>query len=148
MADDNFKSQLAALFPDKLDDIIKSNRNELRLEYVQVSEITAFEKELPTSPIKAVLEDAFIYKRIITLSVKEPICLVGFSRDEVNCPRHTSAIRAYDPAKNIFQTNTGSLYQVKNFVEGEAHQNLLLHICASAWSEGWGEHFGVPNIFY
>lgn len=148
MAEDDFKSQLSALFPEKLDDILKKNREQLRFEYVKINELSDLEKELPQSPVKGTLEDAFLYKRIITESGKEPICLVGFNSDAMNGPWHTSSVVAVDPANNMVLTATGSLYKVKNFVEGEGHQNLLLHICAVAWADRWGAHFGVPNIFY
>lgn len=147
----NFKSQLAAIFAEKLDDIIKINRDQLTFEYVDISQTQELMMELQTVNIKHELYDAFLYKRKITVPTAEGehICLVGFINDGVReLPWHTSTVVGVDAQNMVIKTKSGSYYRVKNFVEGEGHINLLMHICAVAHQNGWGEHFGISPIFY
>lgn len=147
----DLKSKLAAIVPDKLDAIIKINRDQLTLEYVDICQTQELSMELQTTNIKHELSEAFLYKRKITIPTAEGehICLVGFAHDgERELAWHTSAVVGVDTQNMVIKTKSGSYYRVKNFVEGEGHVNLLIHICAVAHQDGWGEHFGISPFFY
>lgn len=138
------------LIPNGLDDIVRKNRSELCLEYVNWADLEHIQAPIQITNLVGIIEDAFIYKRIINAQeiVLEHLFLVGFlnSGSERNA-YHTSILCNINSATNVVLTSAGSNYIVKNFTDAP-HLNLLLHICSIAHRDGWGSYFGVPFIFY
>lgn len=148
---EDLKSQLASLVPEKLNDIVKINRHQLTFEYVDINHTADLMMDLPTTNIKHEMHDAFLYRRVVNVPSSQSayMCLVGFVYEgNREIAWHTSTVTGVDVSNMMFKTRSGSYYRVKNFVEGEAHVNLLMHICAVAHQEGWGDHFGISPIFY
>lgn len=135
--------------PRCLDDIIKKNKEELKLEYVQLDYLSHLNKSLPITNLKGILEDAFLYKRIIQGYPIQHTFLVGFLvSDSGKNAYHTSPIKQVDLATSTVLTNSGSHYIIQSMVSGDPAQELLLHICQMAHRDGWGQHFGVLEVFY
>lgn len=53
--------------PKTIDDIIRVNKDKLKLEYVQFGDLLHLNKPLPMTSFKGTMEDAFLYKRIESL---------------------------------------------------------------------------------
>jgi len=135
--------------PRCLDDIIKKNNKELKLEYVQLNDLSYMNKSLPITNLKGVLEDAFLYKRIIQGYSIQHTFLVGFLvSDSGKNAYHTSPIKHVDLETSTVLTNSGSHYIIQPMLSGEPKLELLLHICYMAHVDGWGKHFGVMEVFY
>lgn len=135
--------------PKCLDDIIKKNHQELKLQYVQLNDLFHLNKSLPITNLKGVLEDAFLYKRIIQGYPIQHTFLVGFLKSgSGKIAYHTSPIKHVDIETSTVLTTSGSHYVIHPLHSEEPNQELLLHICHMAHRDGWGEHFGVLEVFY
>lgn len=136
---------LSDLLPKSLDDIIRRNRDHLKLRVANEAELDAITKPLIVSNLKASLTKAFLYNRINPL-IEPILCLVGF--DERGDAFHTSKVIGFDRESNTVLTMNGSNYFIKSFGDGEPDVNLLIHICYMLHRDGLGEVFGVPKFFY
>lgn len=149
MNDQIFKGKLEELIPKSIDDIIRENRDKLRLEIVQKDEMETIYKNLAITNFKGVLNDVCIYRRRILINDLSSIAAIGW----IDTPyggklRHTSSIVAYDPDSNVILTHSGSHYVINNFLEGDPNFSILTFICAMLHHEGVGRYFGVPPFFY
>lgn len=150
MSTDNINRSLEAILPACLDDIIKINRHQLKLERVFLDSLTHLSMSFPITNLQGVLEEVFLYKRILLEKNQEAIYLVGFKQCDVDhdVAWHTSSVKGIDFENNVVLTNSGSHYLIQSFAEGEPHLNLLLMICHMAHRDGWGNQFGIAPIYY
>lgn len=149
MVTDSGITKLIELVPKSLDDIIRKNRNELKLEYVIPDELSTLNQPFKITNLKGTIEDAFLYKRIISGNEIEHIFLVGFMKlEDDRVAYHTSPLKLIDLENRAVLTNSGSHYMITNFSNHNPIQDLLIHICVVAHRDGWGEHFDVPHFFY
>ncbi len=147
MSDESLEDQINALLPKRLDEIIRKNRDKVCLEYVRFEDLSKLKVTFPITNNKGVITDAFLYKFVGEIVEKDEVFLVGFRRNHTGeSPYHTTHLIGIDFESNVVLTNSGSNYIIKNFVEGEPHLSLLLHICYVAHLWGWGKYFDVPYI--
>lgn len=142
--------QAKNLLPRNLDDIVRKNRELLRLEYANSHDIARLNKVIVSKTYKGILIDAFLYKRLTSLSPLEPICAVGYMLiDSEKIPYHTSQLIGMDIDQKIIETTSGSIYKIESFSDTQrTDTNLLLHICHMSHRDGWGSHFGTAEIYY
>lgn len=138
------------LIPKNLDDLIRKNRELLRLEYVNFEDLYNLSHSINIDNPKGFLEEVFLYKRITKLSFLAPICVVGYLKtDSARCAYHTSEVKFIDINRNAFVTASGSQYLIESFADRDKiDTTLLFHICHISHRDGWGSHFDVPHIYY
>lgn len=143
-------NQAEELIPKSLDDIVRNNRDELRLALVEVDDIHSLSHQINTSTFNGTFVQLFLYKRVIKACVDQPICAVGYLKTEFEkVAYHTSRVKYLDIKQKIIHTSSGNNYYFEKFVlDNKPDTTLLMHICAVSHVDGWGPHFGVPNFFY
>lgn len=146
MEKDNLNDSIDAVLPKELDDIITQNRDIMQLEYASAEDLTKMHTDIPVTNLRGVLNQAFIYKRIVPSKNAEIFCLVGFNADQEAF--HTSQVVAYDNVNNVALTASGSHYVVETFKNGAPDLLLLRHICYIFHRDGIGNYLGVTSIFY
>ena len=147
MTEESIKTQLKIVLPQSLDDIIRENRDELRLALATDDELKALDTTIDDSPVRHQL----IKWNVLMLHAVT-------ARGQVSSPRlvgrlvdsgeswMTSHVVGIDTSQGLVQT-TRSLYRISGPRAGEKDLDLL-HICATFHSWGIGVHYGVPHIFY
>lgn len=137
------------LIPKSLDDVIRRNRDQLKLERVSLNDLVHLNSNLKFTCINGVIQDAFFYKRVISAHPIEHVFLVGFiQNDEGKNAYHTSPIKYFDKQNNAVLTASGSYYLIESYLIGEPKLDFLLHICSVAHRDNWGAFFGVLEVFY
>lgn len=133
---------LDQLMPTSLDDIIRSNRDRMRLYRSTDDELNALRMPLPTSRDKGVISH-WCFITIAQLGEVSPqVCLTGYNAAE-RSSWMTSQVTGI--SGNAVATRSGSLY----LLEGESSTELdLPFICATLNGWGIGQHFGVPAFFF
>lgn len=150
MNSSNLFQQAKDLIPKSLDDIVRKNRHLLQLEYANSDDVLKLTKRIETSSLKGTLVDAFLYKRLTKLSEVEPICAVGYLiTDSGKIAFHTSQVVGVDNDQKVIATALGSHYKIESLSDTQnTDSTLLLHLCHVAHRDGWGAHFGIPEIYY
>jgi hypothetical protein len=150
MNSSNITQQAKDLIPKSLDEIVRINRDMLKLEYANSEDLLKLTTRIKTTSFKGTLIDAFLYKRLTNLSEVEPICAVGYlNTDSGKVAFHTSRVVGVDNDQKIIVTASGSHYMISSFADTrQTDSTLLLHICHVAHRDGWGTHFGIPEIYY
>lgn len=149
MNDQIFKGKLEELIPKSIDNIIRENRDKLRLEIVKKNEMETTHKNLAITNFKGALNDVLIYRRRILINDSSSIAAIGLIDTPYGTQlRHTSSIVAYDSDSKVILTHSGSHYVINNFLEGDPNFSFLTFICATLNHEGVGSYFGVPPFFY
>ncbi|MBF4989462.1 hypothetical protein [Methylophilus sp. 14] len=150
MNSSNLIQQVKDLIPKSLDDIVRKNRHLLQLEYANSEDVLKLTKRIQTTSFKGSLVDAFLYKRIIKISEVEPVCAVGYLITDLGkIAFHTSQVVGLDDEQKIILTNSGSHYKIESLSDTQnTDSTLLMHICHVAHRDGWGNHFGIPEIYY
>lgn len=150
MNSSNLIQQAKNLIPKNLDDVVRKNRHLLQLEYANQEDVSKLTKRIQTTSFKGTLVDAFLYKRLIKISEVEPIYAVGYLiTDAGRIAFHTSQVVGVDNDQKIIATASGSYYKIDSFADTQqTDSTLLLHICHVSHRDGWGTHFGIPEIYY
>ncbi|TXI45038.1 hypothetical protein [Methylophilus sp.] len=150
MNSSNLIQQAQDLIPESLDEIVRINRDLLKLEYANSEDLSRLATRIQNTNFKGTLVEAFLYKRLTKLSEVEPICAVGYLITESGkVAFHTSRVVGVDNDQKIIVTASGSHYMISSFADTrQTDSTLLLHICHVAHRDGWGTHFGIPEIYY
>lgn len=139
--------QLKQLLPQSLDDIVRENRDQLRLAL-------ATEEEL--SNLKTALTSASVRHTLTTWNILMLHAASG--NGQVSSPRLigkvqesgeswiTSHVLGIDFEIGLVKTKS-SFYRITGPQASESEADLLL-ICAALHDWGLGSRFGVPHIFY
>ena len=133
---------LDQLMPESLDEIIRTNRDRMRLYRSTGAELDALRTLVPAAIVKAVISHwCFI-------SISQPgeaapqVCLTGYNLAE-RSSWMTSQVMGI--SRNAVATRSGSVY----LLDGEKSDELdLPFICATLNHWGIGQHFGVPPFFF
>lgn len=132
--------------PISLDDVIKLNRDVMRLEHVDWVELRKLRKPFAITNLKGIFTKGFLYKSVGLKPIRtESIFLVGYricAKD--TSAVHTSRIKAYDHLQEVFLTQSGSHYVVNEIIEGEPEEMMIMHICNFLHKDGAGIDFGIP----
>lgn len=124
MSNDSIVS-LQTITPKSLDDIVRKNRDQLRLEYATNQDLAKIQRPIPARFYKGSLRGAFIYKRILPAMQVEAMYLVGFMetrRETITW--HTSYLEGFDPDTCMVSTASGSLYLIEEYATGEPDSQL------------------------
>lgn len=147
MTDETIEQQLTRLLPRGLDDIIRENRNELRLALATEAELKALETTIADAPVR---------HRLVQWNVL--VLHATAANGQTSSPRligrvvdtgeswMTSHVVGIDFEQGLVQTRS-TLYGIMGTRAAEKDTDLL-HICAALHRWGLGERFGVPHFVY
>lgn len=147
MEKDTLENKLRELLPKSLDDVIRENREQLRLALATAEEMKGLETRIAEGPVYHALKRWNIVMLHVTDGGKKVSSprLVG-TVHESQQSWITSHVEAIDTEHGLVQTRN-SLYRILGPRADEDALDLL-RICASLHEWGLGARFGVPHIFY
>lgn len=143
--EDQLASAIEALRPKNLDDIIRKNRDKLKLLLANETDIQNLHSDIDASNPKDIFDDwsliAFVTKD------KTYLRLIGEARS-CKKTKMTSIILKTDMRQKVVSTLSGNLYQLgtPNIGEPDLHQRIF--ICTFLHDIWLGPSFGVPEFFY
>lgn len=138
---------LVDYLPKSLDDIVRTNRDHLRLSLATEGELEQLSHPLRKSPLARYL----IRWQILALhfsgngKVVNTYHLIGRVRGTREAWM-TSKVRAIDLKQRRVQTEN-SMYGLWGQRGGECDVDLR-HLCATLNAWGLGPHFGVPELYF
>lgn len=139
--------QLERLLPKSLDDVLRANRDKMRLAFATHEEIQELADEVSSTGVRHAIKDwQFI---VMHLTDKDPtfksVRLFG-SVTATNEAWSTSHVVAIDMKNGLVKTSN-STYRLDGPQAAESELDLL-HVCASLHYWNLGAMFDVPYIFY
>lgn len=130
--------------PKDIDDIIRRNREFLRLELASPEDMLTLQMSLIISNLRGHIEGGFIYKRVYPVFNKCSYFLIGRRVGKpLSSAVHTSPVIGYDPVNQVALTATGSHYLINELIAPDPF--LLVNLCGFLQREGIGSYFGVPG---
>lgn len=147
MKKDTVEEQLKQLLPSSLDDIVRENRDKLRLALATEEEL----KNLHTILSQTSFRHSLTRWNILMLHVTEGHRTVSSPRligklSESGESWMSSHVLSIDAEHGLVQTRN-SVYRIIG-PRAEEKDLDLLRICGSLHEWGLGQRFGVPPIFY
>jgi hypothetical protein len=139
--------QLKRLLPQSLDDIVRENRDQLRLALATEEELSNLKTALTSASVRHTLTTwnvLMLHATTASGQVSSPR-LVGRVVDSGES-WITSHVVGFDFAQGLVQTKS-SFYRIIGLRADEKDTDLL-QICAALHEWGLGRRFGVPHIFY
>lgn len=151
MTETSGTQNLLDLIPKNIDDIIRVNRDRLRLAFATEVELDGLEQPLPGPSPGAVrhrLQDwnILVIHQTIGESRKSLPVLLGHVVETGEC-WVTSAVTAIDSHTGLVRT-ANSLYGIVGHRNPTPDSHLLMHICVWLNQRGIGPYYGVPGFFY
>lgn len=147
MTDETIEQQLKRLLPTSVDDIVRENRDQLRLAIATDEELSSLEMALTSTSVRHTLTTWNILMLHATSGngqVSSPR-LIG-KVHESGESWITSHVLGIDFEMGLVKTRS-SLYLITGPRADEKDTDLL-RICAALHDWGLGRRFGVPHIFY
>ena len=139
---DAITEALIDIRPKSLDDIVRKNRDKLRIYASTEEELRALHAPVPIQAATGVISHWSFITLFFAESKKPVIHLHGYNAAE-RSSWMTSIVVATQG--NVVATRTGSLY----ILEGErSEEQDLAYICATLNMWGVGQGFGVPALIF
>jgi hypothetical protein len=139
---------LAEIIPKSLDDIIRDHRDEYSLRLSIAEDFTSLNSMVSMlenhKQIRAIINEWQIV--CFTHPMGKFLLLIGINETTQNAWA-TSPINSVDFENDLVLT-LNSIYRLGNKGVGKLDLLILLHICACLHDWGFGNHLGVPRIFY
>lgn len=133
--------------PKDIDDIIRRNREFLRLELASPEDMLTLQMPFIISNLRGNIEGGFIYKRVYPVFNKYTYFLIGRRVGKsLSSAVHTSAVIGYDRDNQVILTQSGSHYLINEFVAPDTF--LLMNLCNRLHLEGLGSNYGVPSFIF
>ena len=130
--------------PKDIDDIIRLNRDYLRLELASPEDMLTLQMPFIISNLRGHIEGGFIYKRVYPAFNTCSYFLIGHRVGKpLSSAVHTSPVIGYDPENQVALTHSGSHYLINQFIAPDPF--FLLNLCGFLHREGIGSYFGVPG---
>lgn len=147
MSHKHFEESLNQLIPKHLDDVLRKNRNQMRLALATSEEIQELAADVPETHIRHSLSRwQFVVMHVTNgASPAKSVRLFGWA-DDIGESWSTSNVTGIDLSRGLVRT-ANSTYALAG-PRATEEQLDLLHVCASLHQWRLGEHFGVPHIFY
>lgn len=137
MMDSNMTQLVMNLIPQRLDDIIRTHRDQARLYLSTDEEVMDLHADIAPGYPKEIIDDW----RFITLYVvpmdEVQVMLLGDKRSN-GYARITSVVRKIDLDRGYVVTNSGSLYHLGTKGYGEPPFTHLAMVCHAFHSWGFG----------
>lgn len=133
--------------PKDLDDIIRRNREFLRLELASPENMVTLQMTFIISNLRGNIEGGLIYKRNYPVFNKCTYFLIGRRvGSSLSSAVHTSPVIGYDRDNQGILTQSGSHYLINEFVAPDTF--LLMNLCNRLHLEGLGSNYGVPSFIF
>lgn len=133
--------------PKNLDDIIRFNRDFLRLELALPEDMLTLQMSFIISNLRGNIAGGFIYKRNYPVFNKCTYFLIGRRvGSSLSSAVHTSPVIGYDRDNQVILTQSGSHYLINEFVAPDTF--LLMNLCNRLHLEGLGSNYGVPSFIF
>lgn len=147
MSGESIEEQLEKLVPKSLDDVVRKNRDQLRLAIASQDELGALAADISaTNGRHTIIRWQFVVMHVTTnRGPATSLRLFGWA-EEVRESWSTSNVTGIDLTNGLVRT-ANSVYRISGPRAMDDELDLL-HVCASLHSWGLGEYFGVPHIFY
>ena len=110
MISDAVAAQLEAMIPKSLDDIIRANRDQVKLYLTTDQEIMDFYSEVKPGRPKEIIDDWRFITLYVVSTNETQVMLLGDKRSNDHA-RITSVVRKIDLDRGLVFTDSGSLYQ-------------------------------------
>ena len=149
MSEDKRVFHLQDLVPKSLDDIVRANRDKLRLAFATEEEMKLLERDIPSGgPVRHTLEGWNVLMMHATAGgkVQSVPKLLGSVEGTGQC-WITSTIKGIDLDTGLVQTEN-SRYRVVGPRLFEPSMHLLIHVCVFLNQRGVGSFLGIPAFFY
>lgn len=148
MAEDSIEQTIEKLIPKSLADIIRKNREKLRLALATDDELAKLEAKVPDSTVRYTLTDWQVIMLHATLENGDKMVMprLAGSVEETGESWITSNIVGIDSGKGLVQT-ANSIYRILG-PRVEEEKIDLLNVCIALHRWGVGRAFGVPEFFY
>jgi hypothetical protein len=145
---DSIALTLEAAIPKSLDDIIRANRDKMRLTLATDSDFLELTKPLDyTGQVRETLSPWYIIVRKVTGHPQVAAQLLGYTQR--NLPWITSNIVGVDLDRGLVQTrNSWYGVDVNALGRGEPGAELLATVCAHMRGDGLGDYFQIPPWFF
>lgn len=141
-------TQLDALIPKTLDDIIREHRDKVEVRLATEEEVCALHTSIAPGTVDKNIEDWYLINLHNKLSSQSQVMLLGYIKDE-GFPWITSVVTGIDLKNHLITTLSGSLYAIGNRgKEEEPDSQLLAATCAAMHKWGMGPFLGVPPWFF
>ena len=139
---------LEQVIPKSLDDIIREHRDEFSLRLSSAEDFDALPPMVSLLDKQKQIRATINEWRIVCLSqpTGNYLILTGINETTRNTWA-TSQLNSVDFENGLVLTKN-SIYRLGSKGEGEPNLHILLHICACFHIWGFGNHLGVPRIFY
>lgn len=137
------------IIPKDLDDIVRLRRDEFTLRLATTQDIAQLPPMVTMLDSQIQVSATINEWRIICLELHaagKKLILTGYNQS-THTTWGTSELRSADIDRNLALTQN-SIYRLGTKGEGEPMPDLLLHICYLFNMWGFGNRFGVPEIFY
>jgi hypothetical protein len=144
---ENFEQQIKALMPQSLDDIIRQNRDVVRLRQTTDEEILELYHEITPGQPKDVMDEYTLITLDAYTSNFRQVFLIGDVRRS-GIQRITSVVQQIDMDRQLIVTKSGSLYQLGTPKIGPPDEHQLMCICAGFHEWNIGNFVGAPSFFY
>lgn len=142
MNNQSVNEQVNDLMPKSLDDIVRQNRDKLRLELPTKSDLDSLKFAFQITNLQGVFTKGFIYKYLVPDTGHFLLFMIGHKVD--GGIRHTSNLVGWDPETKVALTRSGSHYILEKFIDPDTDQTLLAGICAWSHLGPAGKYFGMP----
>lgn len=147
MAKETIEEQLERILPTGIDDIVRANRDKLRLALATGDELKALETPIADASVKHQLAGwnvLMLHATTASGQVSSPR-LIGRAVDSGES-WITSHVVGIDFERGLVQTKS-SLYRTIG-PQADEKDTDLLRICAAMHEWRLGTYYGVPHIFY
>ena len=147
MTNKAIEEQLQELLPKSIDDVVRENRDKLRLALATEDELKALETTIADVSVRHQLEGwnvLMLHATTASGQVSSPR-LIGRVVDSGES-WITSHVVGIDFGRGLVQTKS-SLYRIIGPRADETDTDLL-RICAAMHEWRLGDHYGVPHVFY
>lgn len=149
MSEDTQVFHLQDLVPKSLDDIVRANRDKLRLAFATEEEMMSLELDIPSGgPVRHTLEgwNVLMMHASAGGKVQSVPKLLGSVEGTGQC-WITSTVKGIDLDTGLVQTEN-SLYRVVGPRSFEPSMHLLIHVCVFLNQRGGGPFLSIPPFFY
>ena len=139
---DAITETLIDIHPKTLDDIVRKNRDKLRIYASTEEELGALHAPVPIQAVTGVISH-WSFLTLFFVELKQPaIHLHGYNAEERSSWMTSAVVGIHG---NAVATRSGSLYML----DGEqSDEEDLEYICATLHSWGLGPKFDVPPFFF
>jgi hypothetical protein len=133
--------------PTTLSDIVTKNKDQLKISQVWPGDLQHLTSEGLTGLPKGTIREAHIIALTFSPDCSQALHILG-QHEELNVTYITSKIVAVSNDASVAQTQSGSLYRIRGYVEEDISSLWIAQLCAFLHIWGLGKRFGLPHFYF